>query len=83
MKIVDAVNQSADSSAYFVFADLGSAVMNSELAKDLLEEAQQKLLLGGCLPLVEGALRLLLQQDNRQYRTNHRRSTTNRKKGWM
>lgn len=55
MKIVDAVNQSADSSAYFVFADLGSAVMNSELAKDLLEEAQQKNYYLVDAPLVEGA----------------------------
>ncbi|MGC3549514.1 PTS-dependent dihydroxyacetone kinase phosphotransferase subunit DhaM, partial [Enterococcus faecium] len=30
MKIVEAVNESRDAASYFVFADIGSAVLNSE-----------------------------------------------------
>ena len=42
MKIIDAINQSADSDMYFVFADIGSAVLNAEMAKEMLDEDQQK-----------------------------------------
>ncbi len=55
MKIVDAVNQSTDAKAYLVFADIGSAVLNAEMAKDMLdEEVQEKYHLMDA-PLVEGA----------------------------
>lgn len=84
MKIVDAVNQSADSSAYFVFADLGSAVMNSELAKDLLAEAQQKNYYLVDAPLVEGAFAAAITAgttDNIEQIIEEARQTG--KKGWM
>ncbi|WP_165005700.1 MULTISPECIES: dihydroxyacetone kinase phosphoryl donor subunit DhaM [unclassified Enterococcus] len=54
-KIVEAVNQSPDADSYFVFADIGSAVLNAELAKDMLEEEQQKKYYLVDAPLVEGA----------------------------
>lgn len=54
-KIVEAVNQSPDADGYFVFADIGSAVLNAELAKDMLEEEQQKKYYLVDAPLVEGA----------------------------
>ena len=41
-KIVDAVNESADAELILVFADLGSAVLNAELAYDMLEPQQQE-----------------------------------------
>ncbi|MBO0482716.1 dihydroxyacetone kinase phosphoryl donor subunit DhaM [Candidatus Enterococcus courvalinii] len=54
-KIVDAVNEATDSDIFFVFADLGSAVLSAELAYDLLEpELQEKYVLVDA-PLVEGA----------------------------
>lgn len=40
-KIVEAVNQSPDAEQILVFADLGSAVLNAELAYDMLEPEQQ------------------------------------------
>ena len=55
MKIVEAVNESSDAASYFVFADIGSAVLNSELAKDMLEEEQQQRYHLVDAPLVEGA----------------------------
>ena len=55
MKIIDAINQSADSAMYFVFADIGSAVLNAEMAKEMLDEDQQKKYYLVDAPLVEGA----------------------------
>lgn len=55
MKIIDAINQSADSAIYFVFADIGSAVLNAEMAKEMLDEDQQKKYYLVDAPLVEGA----------------------------
>ncbi|OQO70378.1 PTS mannnose transporter subunit IIA [Enterococcus villorum] len=55
MKIIEAVNQSAESTAYFVFADIGSAVLNAEMAKEMLSDEQQKNYYLVDAPLVEGA----------------------------
>ncbi|MGX7031698.1 dihydroxyacetone kinase phosphoryl donor subunit DhaM [Vagococcus zengguangii] len=55
MKLIDAVNEAEDSDVYLVFADLGSAVMSSELAFDMLEENQQARYKLVDAPLVEGA----------------------------
>ncbi|OTP11235.1 dihydroxyacetone kinase, phosphotransfer subunit [Enterococcus sp. 10A9_DIV0425] len=63
MKIVDAINQT-DSSAYFVFADIGSAVMNSELAKEFLTEEQQKNYYLVDAPIVEGAFAAAITAGN-------------------
>lgn len=54
-KIVEAVNQSPDAEQIFVFADLGSAVLNAELAYDMLEPEQQTRYHLIDAPLVEGA----------------------------
>lgn len=54
-KIVDAVNESADAELILVFADLGSAVLNAELAYDMLEPQQQERYHLIDAPLVEGA----------------------------
>ena len=40
-KIVDTVNEAAEVDTFFVFADLGSAVLSAELAFDMLEDEQQ------------------------------------------
>lgn len=55
MKIIDAVDQSKDVEAYLVFADIGSAVLNAEMAKDMLDEEVQKKYYLVDAPLVEGA----------------------------
>ena len=55
MKIIDAVDQSKDAEAYLVFADIGSAVLNAEMAKDMLDEEVQKKYYLVDAPLVEGA----------------------------
>jgi len=54
-KIVDAVNEASNEDTFLVFADIGSAILNAEMAKDMLEEDQQEryYLVDG--PLVEGA----------------------------
>lgn len=54
-KIVDAVNEASKEDTFLVFADIGSAILNAEMAKDMLEEDQQEryYLVDG--PLVEGA----------------------------
>lgn len=54
-KIVDAINEATDSDIFFVFADLGSAVLSAELAYDLLEPEQQEKYVLVDAPLVEGA----------------------------
>ena len=54
-KIVEAVNQSPDAEQILVFADLGSAVQNAELAYDMLEPEQQTRYHLIDAPLVEGA----------------------------
>lgn len=53
-KIVEAITAEPDGE-YYVFADLGSAVMNAELAKDMIEETQQERYHLVDAPLVEGA----------------------------
>ena len=54
-KIVDAVNKASKEDTFLFFADIGSAILNAEMAKDMLEEDQQEryYLVDG--PLVEGA----------------------------
>lgn len=54
-KIVEAVNQSPDAEQILVFADLGSAILNAELAYDMLEPEQQTRYHLIDAPLVEGA----------------------------
>ncbi|WP_314575883.1 dihydroxyacetone kinase phosphoryl donor subunit DhaM [Enterococcus gilvus] len=54
-KIVDAVNEAAEVDTFFVFADLGSAVLSAELAFDMLEDEQQSKYILVDAPLVEGA----------------------------
>ncbi|MDT2974802.1 MULTISPECIES: dihydroxyacetone kinase phosphoryl donor subunit DhaM [Enterococcus] len=54
-KIVDAVNETDETAMILVFADLGSAVLNAELAYDMLEPAQQTRYHLIDAPLVEGA----------------------------
>ena len=54
-KIVEAVNQSPDAEQILVFADFGSAVLNAELAYDMLEPEQQTRYHLIDAPLVEGA----------------------------
>ncbi|MDT2597524.1 dihydroxyacetone kinase phosphoryl donor subunit DhaM [Enterococcus dongliensis] len=55
MKIIDVINEADSIEKFFVFADLGSAVLSAELAFDMLEEAQQEKYVLVDAPLVEGA----------------------------
>ncbi|MGY3765941.1 dihydroxyacetone kinase phosphoryl donor subunit DhaM [Vagococcus vulneris] len=55
MQLIDAINSSSESDAFLVFADLGSAVMSAEMAKDMIEESQQARYYLVDAPLVEGA----------------------------
>ena len=83
MKIVEAVNESSDAASYFVFADIGSAVLNSELAKDMLEEEQQQRYHLVDAPLVEGAFAAAITagitDDTQQILTEAQNAG---KKGW-
>jgi len=54
-KIVDAVNDADKEDSFLVFADIGSAILNAEMAKDMLEEEQQGRYYLVDAPLVEGA----------------------------
>lgn len=54
-KIVDAVNEAAEKDTFLVFADIGSAILNAEMAQDMLEEEQQNRYYLVDAPLVEGA----------------------------
>jgi len=54
-KIVDAVNKADKEDIFLVFADIGSAILNAEMAQDMLEEEQQKRYYLVDAPLVEGA----------------------------
>lgn len=54
-KIVDAVNKADKEDIFLVFADIGSAILNAEIAQDMLEEEQQKRYYLVDAPLVEGA----------------------------
>ncbi|GAA3014707.1 dihydroxyacetone kinase phosphoryl donor subunit DhaM [Tetragenococcus solitarius] len=54
-KIVDAVNKADKEDIFLVFADIGSAILNAEMAQDMLEEEQQKRYYLIDAPLVEGA----------------------------
>ncbi|EOI58286.1 dihydroxyacetone kinase phosphoryl donor subunit DhaM [Enterococcus gilvus] len=54
-KIVDTVNEAAEVDTFFVFSDLGSAVLSAELAFDMLEDEQQSKYILVDAPLVEGA----------------------------
>lgn len=55
MKIIAAVEMAEDSDVIFVFADLGSAVLSSELAYEMLAEKEQQKYVLVDAPLVEGA----------------------------
>ncbi|EGO8565429.1 PTS-dependent dihydroxyacetone kinase phosphotransferase subunit DhaM [Enterococcus faecalis] len=55
MKIIDTINEAGSDREFLIFADLGSAVLSSELAFDMLEEDQQKHYHLVDAPLVEGA----------------------------
>lgn len=54
-KIIDAVNEANKEDTFLVFADIGSAILNAEMAQDMLEEDQQKRYYLVDAPLVEGA----------------------------
>lgn len=54
-KIVDAVNEADEEDSFLVFADIGSAIINAEMAQDMLEEEQQGRYYLVDAPLVEGA----------------------------
>lgn len=54
-KIVDAVNDADKEDSFLVFADIGSAILNAEMAQDMLEEEQQGRYYLVDAPLVEGA----------------------------
>ncbi|MGX7213769.1 dihydroxyacetone kinase phosphoryl donor subunit DhaM [Enterococcus raffinosus] len=54
-KIVEAIDKNDSVDTFFVFADLGSAVLSVELAFDMLEAEQQKKYVLVDAPLVEGA----------------------------
>ena len=55
MKIIGTINEADSDREFLIFADLGSAVLSSELAFDMLEEDQQKHYHLVDAPLVEGA----------------------------
>ncbi|AYW49780.1 MULTISPECIES: dihydroxyacetone kinase phosphoryl donor subunit DhaM [Tetragenococcus] len=54
-KVVDAVNEAGQEDWFLVFADIGSAILNAEMAQDMLEEDQQERYYLVEAPLVEGA----------------------------
>lgn len=54
-KILQAVNEADGNAQFLVFADIGSAVLNAEMAKDMIDEDQQQRYHLMNVPLVEGA----------------------------
>lgn len=83
MPIIEVVNDAPEDAIFLVFADLGSAVMSSDLAKDMLEEEQQKRYHLVDAPLVEGAfaaaITASITDDVNQMVTEAKNSG---KKGW-
>lgn len=53
--VVDHVNQSAEDVEFFVFSDIGSAVLSADMAMDFLDESQQLRYHNIDAPLIEGA----------------------------
>ncbi|MCR2044222.1 dihydroxyacetone kinase phosphoryl donor subunit DhaM [Anaerosalibacter massiliensis] len=56
IKIKESIEKANDGDGVLVFADLGSAVMNAQLAIDMLDEDLQKKVLIANGPIVEGAV---------------------------
>lgn len=53
--VVDHINQSAEDVEFFIFSDIGSAVLSADMAMDFLDESQQLRYHNIDAPLVEGA----------------------------
>lgn len=56
IKIKESIEKANDGDGVLVFADLGSAVMNAQLAIDMLDEDLQKKVIIANGPIVEGAV---------------------------
>lgn len=82
-KILEAIDASSTETEFFVFADIGSAVLNAELAFDMLDEERQTHYHLVDAPLVEGAfvaaITASISEDIDQIITEAKRST---KEGW-
>lgn len=82
-KILDVVAAASPDTEFFVFADIGSAVLNAELAFDLIEEERKIHYHLVDAPLVEGAfaaaITATISEDSQQIIQEAKRST---KEGW-
>ncbi len=82
-KILDVVAAASPDTEFFVFADIGSAVLNAELAFDLIEEERKTRYHLVDAPLVEGAfaaaITATISEDSQQIIQEAKRST---KEGW-
>lgn len=60
-KIMEAIKKSDDGDGVLVFVDIGSAVISTELALDLLEENIRERVLIADAPIVEGCVNAVVQ----------------------
>ena len=61
MKILEAVKKADDGDGVLIFVDMGSAIMSTELAIDLLDEDMRKRVLVADAPIVEGSIGAVVQ----------------------
>lgn len=60
-KIIKAIMESDDGSGVIVFVDLGSAVLSTEMAIDLLDDEMKKRVVIADAPLVEGSITAVVE----------------------
>lgn len=61
MKIMDAISRADDGDGVLILVDMGSAIMSTELALDLLDEDLKKRVLIADAPIVEGSIGAVVQ----------------------
>lgn len=61
MKIMDAIGRADDGDGILILVDMGSAIMSTELAIDLLEEDLKKRVVIADAPIVEGCIGAVVQ----------------------
>ncbi|WP_432667088.1 dihydroxyacetone kinase phosphoryl donor subunit DhaM [Wukongibacter baidiensis] len=61
MKIMDAIVRADDGDGVLILVDMGSAIMSTELALDLLDEELKKRVVIADAPIVEGCIGAVVQ----------------------
>lgn len=61
MKIMDAISRADDGDGVLILVDMGSAIMSTELALDLLDEGLKERVFIADAPIVEGSIGAVVQ----------------------